>query len=156
MPGHSNNLYADQIIQGKRRFYIIAVVVLSVVGATTALSSLILHYTEKGSNEFGCNSERLMMAGKLNTNQFCTREMAACNFQSRYLTGSKKSLAGIACNEAVSCHQTYSMKKTNDPPGGGQVASDTVDCQLSHCLGDVLVPGKNPSNYTRHSHSQRP
>lgn len=43
-----------------------------------------------------------MMSGKLNTNKYCTREMAACNFQATYLKGSDKSNAAIACNETVS------------------------------------------------------
>lgn len=42
-----------------------------------------------------------MMSGKMNTNMYCTREMAACNFQPKYLRGSERSNAAIACNEAV-------------------------------------------------------
>lgn len=81
---------------------VLAVIVMTAAGSMTALASLILHYTERGSNEFGCASERLMMAGKMNSNQFCTRELAACNFQYRYLKGTDKNNASLACNETVS------------------------------------------------------
>lgn len=38
----------------------------------------------------------------MNTNLYCTREMAACNFQPKVLKGKDRSNAAIACNEAVS------------------------------------------------------
>jgi hypothetical protein len=79
-----------------------AVIVMTIAGAAAALASLVLHYTSKGNDEFGCDSETLMMTGGLNTNKFCTREMAACNFLPKYLKGSDRSNAAIACNEAVS------------------------------------------------------
>jgi hypothetical protein len=41
------------------------------------------------------------MSGKLNTNKFCTREMAACNFLPKYASGVDRSNAAIACNETV-------------------------------------------------------
>ncbi|KAH7084635.1 hypothetical protein BKA63DRAFT_499 [Paraphoma chrysanthemicola] len=90
-----------QFAAGTRRFWILAVVVMSVTGAAVALASLAMHYSEKGSDQFGCDSETLMMAGKMNTNKECTREMAACNFLPRYVRGSDRSNAAIACNEAV-------------------------------------------------------
>ncbi|KAF2849042.1 hypothetical protein T440DRAFT_144781 [Plenodomus tracheiphilus IPT5] len=91
----------SQLAAGKRRFYIIAVVVMSIAGACSALASIALHYTEKGDNQWGCTGERLMMGGKMNTNMYCTREMAACNFQPQYLRGDDRSNASIACNEAL-------------------------------------------------------
>lgn len=75
---------------------------MTITGAAASLASLVLHYTRKGDDQFGCISETLMMSGKLNTNKYCTREMAACNFQATYLKGSDKSNAAIACNETVS------------------------------------------------------
>jgi hypothetical protein len=43
-----------------------------------------------------------MMGASLNTNKFCTREAAACNFLPKYLKGNDRSNASIACNETVS------------------------------------------------------
>ena len=44
-----------------------------------------------------------MMTGKMNTNQYCTREVAACNYQPKYIQDKEKlNQASIACNEAVS------------------------------------------------------
>lgn len=80
----------------------LAVVVTTLVGAVTALVSIILHYTNKGDDAFGCTSETLQMAGKFNTNKFCTREMAACNFLPKYLSKGDKSSAALGCAEAVS------------------------------------------------------
>jgi hypothetical protein len=79
------------------------VIVTSLVGAVTALVSIILHYTYKGDDVFGCSSETLQMSGKFNTNKFCTREAAACNFLPRYLTNkSDRDSAALGCAEAVS------------------------------------------------------
>jgi hypothetical protein len=75
---------------------------MTTAGAAAALASLVLHYTDKGNDAFGCTSETLQMSGKLNTNKFCTREMAACNFLPKYSRGSDRSNAAIACNETVS------------------------------------------------------
>jgi len=94
---------ADRL-QGKRRFYMIGVIVMSIAGACSALASITLQYTEKGDNQYGCRSERLMMGGKMNSNMYCTRETAACNFLSKYLRGHDRSNATVACNEAVGWH----------------------------------------------------
>lgn len=91
----------SQYAAGKRRFWVIAVVVMTVSGAATALASIVLHYTEKGDNDYGCTSETLMMAGKLNTNQFCTREMAACNFLPKFIKAGERGDATVACNETI-------------------------------------------------------
>ncbi len=77
-------------------------IVTTLVGATTALVSIILHYTNKGDDAFGCRSETLQMAGRFNTNKYCTREMAACNFLSQHLSGADKDSAALGCTEAVS------------------------------------------------------
>ncbi|KAH9881526.1 hypothetical protein IAQ61_000252 [Plenodomus lingam] len=91
----------SQLAAGKRRFYVIGVIVTSVAGACSALASIVLHYTERGDNQYGCTPERLMMGGKMNTNMYCTREAAACNLQPQYLRGSDRSNAEVACNEAL-------------------------------------------------------
>lgn len=77
-------------------------VVTTLLGSVTALVSIILHYTNKGDDAFGCRSETLQMAGKFNTNKYCTREMAACNFLPKYLSKSDKSSSSLGCAEAVS------------------------------------------------------
>ena len=78
-------------------------IVTSLVGAVTALVSIILHYTNKGDDVFGCRSETLQMAGKFNTNKYCTREVAACNFLPKYLSNkSDRASAALGCTEAVS------------------------------------------------------
>lgn len=84
----------------------LAVVVTTLIGAVTALVSIILHYTNKGDDAFGCKSETLMMNGKFNTNKFCTREMAACNFLPKYLNKGDKGSAAVGCAEAVSFETT--------------------------------------------------
>ncbi|KAF1849727.1 uncharacterized protein K460DRAFT_372165 [Cucurbitaria berberidis CBS 394.84] len=91
----------SQHAAGKRRFWIIAVVVMSVTGAATALASIALHYTEKGPDQYGCNPDVLRMGGKLNTNMYCTREMAACNFLPKYLKTKDRGNASVACNETL-------------------------------------------------------
>jgi hypothetical protein len=91
------------VLQGKRRFWVLAVVFTTLIGAATALSSLVLHFTQQGDNEYGCTTEHIIMQSrKKATNQVCTREMGACNFLSRTLSGSERQNALIACNEAVS------------------------------------------------------
>lgn len=78
-------------------------ILTSLVGAVTALVSVILHYTNKGDDVFGCTSETLQMAGKFNTNKYCTREVAACNFLPKYLSNkSDRASAALGCAEAVS------------------------------------------------------
>jgi hypothetical protein len=84
---------------------------MTLAGAATALVSLILHYTLKGDNQFGCNSERLRMKEEFITNQFCTREMAACSFLPTYLKkSSERGNASVACNETVSITRSGSEK----------------------------------------------
>lgn len=92
----------SQLAAGTRRFYIIAIVTTTVAGMGSALATFVLHYTKLGKNQYGCTAERLMMGGQLNTNMYCTREMAACKFQPKYLRAGDRSNAQIACNESVS------------------------------------------------------
>jgi len=80
----------------------LSIVVTTLAGSATALSAVVLHYTERGDDQWGCSSERLMMSGKLNTNQYCTREMAACNYQPGFVPRGDRENTSIACTEAVS------------------------------------------------------
>ncbi|KAI1584358.1 hypothetical protein PtrEW13061_008467, partial [Pyrenophora tritici-repentis] len=91
----------SQLNTNRRRFWILSVVVMTVAGSIMALVSLILHYTKRGSDRWGCTSERAMMGGELNTNLYCPREMAACNYQPRFLKGTQRMNADITCNCAV-------------------------------------------------------
>jgi hypothetical protein len=75
---------------------------MTIASAGASLASLVLHFTSKGNDQFGCVSETLMMSGSMNTNKFCTRETAACNFLPKYLKGNDRSNASVACNETVS------------------------------------------------------
>jgi hypothetical protein len=84
---------------------------MTIAGGAASLASLALHFTKKGDDQFGCVSETLMMSGKLNTNKFCTREMAACNFLPKYLKGNDRSNASIACNETVSTAKSRHVKR---------------------------------------------
>ncbi|EUC31920.1 hypothetical protein COCCADRAFT_100038 [Bipolaris zeicola 26-R-13] len=84
-----------------RRFWILSLVFMSLAGAVMAIVSLALHYTKLGNDQWGCTQERLMMGGKMNTNVYCTREMAACRFQPGFVTGQDKQNASVACNEAT-------------------------------------------------------
>lgn len=93
------------MIQPSRRFYTLAVWVMSAAGAVTALASIVLHYTEQGDDEWGCSSSREKMTSGTNTNMMCTREMGACNFIKTQLKKAKSDKlwsAELACNEAVS------------------------------------------------------
>lgn len=75
---------------------------MSIAGAVMAIVSLALHYAKMGDDKYGCRQERLMMSGKMNTNIYCTREMAVCSFLPGFVKGSDKQNANVACNEAVS------------------------------------------------------
>jgi lysylphosphatidylglycerol synthetase-like protein (DUF2156 family) len=46
-------------VQNKRRFWVLAVVVMTISSAIAALASLVQHYTKKGSDEYGCSTETL-------------------------------------------------------------------------------------------------
>ncbi|KAL5113218.1 hypothetical protein ACEQ8H_008913 [Pleosporales sp. CAS-2024a] len=90
-----------QLAAGKRRFWVIAVTATSAAGALAALVSLALHFTHRGNDGFGCHSKTWQVTGKRDTNKYCTREMAACNFLPKHLKGADLRNADIACNEAV-------------------------------------------------------
>jgi hypothetical protein len=85
---------------------------MTIAGAAASLASLALHFTSQGDDEFGCATETLMMSGSMNTNKFCTREMAACSFLPKYLKGSDRSNASIACNETVRIAFSYSLPQS--------------------------------------------
>jgi hypothetical protein len=104
---HSRIRLTSDVLQSKRRFWVLSIVVTTIAGAVVALASIVLHYTEMGDDEYGCRPERLMMGGKMNTNQYCTREIAACSYQPKFIK-EKRYEASIACNEAVSLHHLLS------------------------------------------------
>ena len=105
----------------------LSIVVTAVAGSATALAAIILHYTERGDDQWGCSSERLMMSGNMNTNQYCTREMAVCNYQSGFVPRGDRSNTSIACSEAVSHPDTCRKSPTNVPLGYCQVVADSHD-----------------------------
>jgi hypothetical protein len=76
-----------------------------------------------------------MMNGKFNTNKYCTREMAACNFLPKYLNKTDKSSAAIGCAEAVSFETT-----THD---------HCLQIQ-GHCKVDADCPNLVISSHPRH------
>ncbi|KAH3957639.1 hypothetical protein HBH98_228690 [Parastagonospora nodorum] len=91
-----------QLASGKRRFWVLAVIVMSTAGAAAALASLVLHYTEQGSDADGCSSRTWAVSGgKTNTNKYCTREMGSCNLLPMHLRGADRYNASVACNETV-------------------------------------------------------
>ena len=96
---------ADKL-QTTRRFWVLAVIVTTIAGFCSSVAALALHYTKRGNNEFGCRSETLNMLGSSNTNEYCTREMAVCNFLPRYLSAGERDTAVLACNETVSALST--------------------------------------------------
>jgi hypothetical protein len=76
---------------------------MSTAGAAAALASLVLHYTEQGSDADGCRSRTWAVSGgKTNTNKYCTREMGSCNLLPAHLRGADRYNASVACNETVS------------------------------------------------------
>jgi hypothetical protein len=82
----------------------LSVIVTTIAGAATALSAVVLHYTKRGDDQWGCTSERLMMSGTMNTNIYCTREMATCNYQPGFIPKGDRENASVACIETVSYH----------------------------------------------------
>ena len=110
----------------------LAVIVTTLVGAVTALVSIILHYTNKGDDVFGCRSETLQMAGNFNTNKYCTREMAACNFLPKYLSNGDKGSAALGCAEAVSLQHARRTHRSQTL-GYRQMAADCSDFAGAAC-----------------------
>jgi hypothetical protein len=106
----------------------LGVIITTVAGTVAALASIILHYTEKGDDQYGCRPERLMMTGKMNTNQYCTREVAACNYQPKYIQDKENlNQASIACNEAVSLQDVVLQAITDISPGRCEMVADHSD-----------------------------
>jgi hypothetical protein len=136
--------------QNKRRFWILSIVITTVAGAVAALASIVLHYTEQGNDEYGCRPQRLMMTGKMNTNQYCTRELAACNYQPKFIMKKDKlRQASIACNEAVSLQRNVWKTDTDISPGGCEMVADHSDLQRAHSARLVLHPGTFAKNSKR-------
>jgi hypothetical protein len=97
-----NFIFPTDELQTTRRFWVLAVIVTTIAGFCSSIAALALHYTKRGNNEFGCTSETLNMLGSSNTNEYCTREMAVCNFLPKYLSAGERDTAVLACNETVS------------------------------------------------------
>lgn len=113
-----------------------------------AIVSLALHYTKLGNDQWGCTQERLMMSGKMNTNVYCTREMAACRFQPGFVTGQDKQNASVACNEAVSPLSSHVAKCffTNIKADCSQVDANHLTSSRAYCTIHVFPPGLPASN----------
>lgn len=75
---------------------------MTLSGSASALASIVLSYTTKGNDQYGCTTENLNVGGKKITNVYCTREMGACNFLPKYVKGSDRDYASVTCNETVS------------------------------------------------------
>jgi hypothetical protein len=88
-------------LQTTRRFWVLAVVVTTIAGFCSSTAAVALHYTKRDDSEFGCKLETLNMLGSFNTNAYCTREMAFCNFLPRYMSAGERDTAGLACNETI-------------------------------------------------------
>jgi hypothetical protein len=88
-------------LQTTRRFWVLAVVVTTMAGFCSSTAAVALHYIKRDDSEFGCKLETLNMLGSFNTNAYCTREMAFCNFLPRYMSAGERDTAGLACNETV-------------------------------------------------------
>ncbi|KAH4799628.1 hypothetical protein HBH61_226720 [Parastagonospora nodorum] len=81
---------------------VLAVIVISTASAAAALASLVLHYTEQGSNADSCSSRTwAVSSSKTNTNKYCTREIGSCNLLPMHLRGADQYNASVACNETI-------------------------------------------------------
>jgi hypothetical protein len=131
------------ISQGKRRFWVLAVVFTTLIGAGTALSSLVVHFTQQGDNKYGCTAQSVGRGGKLATNQVCTREMGACNFLSKTLSSSGQQLAVIACNETVSRFPTHIDGELTSLTGNCEMAPDCSHTECACPVSYVRYAGKD-------------
>jgi hypothetical protein len=88
------------------------------------------------------------MNGKMNTNVYCTREMAVCRFQPDFATGGNKQNANVACNETVSLLLSHvcEMFFTDSRAGCSQVDADCLDASRAHCISHVFSPGLSTQN----------
>ncbi|KAF2635890.1 hypothetical protein P280DRAFT_473532 [Massarina eburnea CBS 473.64] len=90
-----------------RRFYVIAVYITGTFSSVASLTALILHFTDKGDDKWGCTSttgrtSNTPAKGIPFTNLLCSREIGACNFLTPQLAGkSLQLMASSACNTAV-------------------------------------------------------
>lgn len=133
------------LFQSKRRFWVLAVVVMTSTGAIASLASLILHYTKIGDDEYGCKGETLMMSGKLNTNLYCTREMAACRFLKKNLPATHQPNLTTACNETVRAAPAQLLgNATYTRTGRCQMATIASRLKCSCCTRHVLSSSAHP------------
>jgi hypothetical protein len=132
----------------------LSIVVTTVAGSATALAAVVLHYTERGDDQWGCSSERLMMSGKMNTNMYCTREMATCNYQPNFLPRGDRGNTSIACSEAVRYWELATVELTDIVVGYCQVDTDRDDRQCADNTGDVFS-SSTPTKKVTTSRTQR-
>ncbi|PSN64118.1 hypothetical protein BS50DRAFT_612287 [Corynespora cassiicola Philippines] len=86
----------------RRRFWTGFVMLGGTTGFAAALAALIVHYTDRGDDQYGCTSETHAMSSGSNTNMVCSREAGACNFMPQWLSGTSKQWSyELACNEIV-------------------------------------------------------
>ncbi|KAF1960024.1 hypothetical protein CC80DRAFT_544487 [Byssothecium circinans] len=90
-----------------RRFYVIAVYITGACSSIAALTALVMHFTDKGPDQWGCTSStgktfQTPAKGVPFTNLLCSREIGACNFLLPHLKGKdNEGAAAVACNTAV-------------------------------------------------------
>ncbi|PVI07907.1 hypothetical protein DM02DRAFT_235540 [Periconia macrospinosa] len=89
-----------------RRFYFISVYITGVIGSISALAALILHFTDKGDNEWSCITHtgytfQSPQKGVPFDNLLCSREHGACNFLATHAKPDQRGSANAACNTAV-------------------------------------------------------
>lgn len=74
-------------------------------GIAAALAAIILHYVDKGPDQYGCTPEigKTVSEGKPFTNLYCSRELGTCNFAKPKLKGKPNEwVVKLVCNETVS------------------------------------------------------
>ena len=91
-------------VQPRRRFWVGFVFLTTTANFASAMAALILHYTQKGPDQYGCKST---VGSSGFTTLSCTREMAACNVMPALMDKlvdkfDKKWAVPLSCNEAVS------------------------------------------------------
>jgi hypothetical protein len=83
---------------------------MTLVGLCSALAALIISFTDKGDDDFGCTTTtgKTKDGGVPFTNMMCSREIATCKFmgpvydKAGSVPNIKRWAVTIACNEAVS------------------------------------------------------
>ncbi|PSN61706.1 hypothetical protein BS50DRAFT_578225 [Corynespora cassiicola Philippines] len=85
-------------------FWTIASCVTSGAVVASAIASIILHFTGRGDDEYGCKSGIFRNNTARFTNMWCTREIAACGFLKDHVNAVEQDgrvYPGIACSETT-------------------------------------------------------